>query len=60
MRKFHVHDTINDIAVIETRHCFYVRYGLENTVHVSLASALDYFNDCVRHALRAEIEESQS
>ena len=53
MIKFIAHDTINDIALIETNFAFNVRYGLENTAYGldDLESALQDFKNCQKHAL---------
>lgn len=57
MLKFHAHDTVNDIAVIETAFCFNVRYGLEVKKYETLAAALRGFGYAQRHALAADLDE---
>ncbi|MCG7628400.1 hypothetical protein MHM88_11330 [Epibacterium sp. MM17-32] len=58
MLKFIAHDTVNDIAVIQTNFCFNVRYGLEVQSCDTLEQALAGFADCQRHALAAELDEA--
>ena len=54
MLKFIAHDTINDIAIIQTSFGFNVRYGLQFTLFDSLERAVKEFNDCQRHAINLE------
>ena len=56
MIKFHAHDTVNDIAIIQTMFCFNVRYGLEIASVTTLEQALVAFSGCQQHALAAELE----
>ena len=51
MMKFHAHDVINDVAVIETSFCFNVRYGLQVRSFDRLDDALRLFARHQRHAL---------
>lgn len=59
MLRFIIHDTANDIAVIETSFGFHVRYGLQvgERTH-SLAQAMREYFDCLRHALAADLERA--
>ena len=56
MLKFIAHDTVNDIAVIQTAFCFNIRYGLQVESVDTREEALKGFADCQRHALAAELE----
>jgi hypothetical protein len=57
MLKFLAHDTVNDIAVIQTSFGYYCRYGLQVSARFNhLSGALDEFNRCQRHALSADLE----
>lgn len=51
MLKFIAHDTVNDIAIIQTSFGLSVRYGLQVTKHATLNAALRDFSNCQRHAL---------
>lgn len=53
MLKFHAHDTVNDIALIETDFCFWVRYGLETIKCKYISEALFEYDKCLSHALTA-------
>jgi hypothetical protein len=54
MRKFLVHDTVNDVAIIQTSFGYNCRYGLQVTLHKTFASALSDFTNCVNHARACE------
>lgn len=56
MIKFLAHDTVNDVALIQTAFCFNVRYGLEVVSVNKLSEALVAFAGCQQHALAAELE----
>lgn len=51
MLKFHARDNINDIAIIETSFCFWVRYGLEQTKCDTIDQAMEAYKNALRHAL---------
>tara|TARA_R110000772_G_C13086229_1_gene418039 strand:- start:259 stop:435 length:177 start_codon:yes stop_codon:yes gene_type:complete len=51
MLKFHAHDTINDIAIIETAFCFWVRYGLQQDKCENIIIAQIKFQEALNHAL---------
>jgi len=51
MFKFIAHDTVNDIAIIETQFCFNVRYGLQVESFDDIDKAIMAFHDCQNHAL---------
>ena len=51
MMIFIAHDTVNDVAIIQTSFCYNVRYGLEVTKHIMLEDANTAFMHRVRHAL---------
>lgn len=51
MLKYLAHDTVNDIAIIQTSFAYNVRYGLQVKAYDNLDSALVSFRDCQRHAL---------
>ncbi|QDP64859.1 MAG: hypothetical protein Unbinned5081contig1001_16 [Prokaryotic dsDNA virus sp.] len=52
MLKYHAHDTVNDVAIIETSFGFNVRYGLQVTKCDTLMEAIGRFNYDQRHAIR--------
>lgn len=55
MRKLLVHDTVNDIAVIQTAFGYHCRYGLEvSTCYTTLQRAVQEYQDCLGHALACE------
>jgi len=54
MLKFIAHDTINDIAIIQTSFGFNVRYGLQYTLFNDIERAIKEFHDCQRHAINTE------
>lgn len=54
MIKFIVHDTVNDVALIETTFGYNVRYGLRVTKHESFELALADFQNCLSHALASK------
>jgi len=56
MLKFLAHDTVNDIALIQTQFCYNVRYGLQNESCETLAGALQLFTSCQEHALAADFD----
>ena len=51
MLRILAHDTVNDIALIQTSFCYSVRYGLQVEDFDDLAGALDGFHHCQSHAL---------
>ena len=51
MLRILAHDTVNDIALIQTSFCYNVRYGLEVTPYDDLKEALDSFRDCQSHVM---------
>ena len=51
MLKFIAHDTVNDVAIIQTAFAFNVRYGLEVTPYTTLGQARVAFGHCLQHAL---------
>lgn len=53
MLKSIAHDTINDIAIIQTSFGFNVRYGLQVTIFDNIEYAMKDFYDCQRHAIKA-------
>ena len=54
MMKIIAHDTVNDVAIIETTFAISVRYGLDITECSGIDEALEKFAACVRHALACE------
>ena len=54
MLKFIAHDTVNDIAIIQTNHGIYLRYGLEVSQCVDIDDALASFTSSQTHALACE------
>ena len=56
MIKFLAHDTVNDVALIQTAHSgpdFHVRYGLQVLSFDDLDSSLSEYFSCIEHALAA-------
>ena len=51
MLKYLAHDTINDVAIIQTSFGYNVRYGLQVELFDDLTKALDSFGDCQSHAM---------
>ena len=51
MLKYLAHDTVNDVAIIQTAFGYNVRYGLDVKIYNDLPRALDSFKDCQRHAM---------
>ncbi len=58
MFKFLAHDTVNDVAIIQTTFAVWVRYGLQQTEYKTLDEATEDFNSCVAHALRCNGDKS--
>lgn len=54
MLKFIAHDTVNDVAIIQTSFGYSVRYGLQVDKARDLDDALRRFANCQKHALRCE------
>ena len=57
MLRFIEHDTVNDIAIIQTSFGFNVRYGLQVTKHDTINAALRDFANCQRHALPIGLDD---
>lgn len=51
MLKYLAHDTVNDVAIIQTAFGYNVRYGLEVKIYKNIGVALSKFKDCQRHAM---------
>lgn len=56
MLRFLAHDTVNDVALVQTNFGFSVRYGLQITKFDVLTEAVDEFHNCQKHALRCNID----
>jgi hypothetical protein len=56
MTKLLFHDVVNDIAIIETSFCYWVRYGLDQTRFEFgyLSDAIKFAGNCLGHALSIE------
>jgi len=57
MLKFLAHDTVNDVALIQTSFCYWVRYGLQQNKFDDLEQAVLNFTNCQKHALTCQGEE---
>ena len=56
MNRIIAHDVVNDVAIIETDHGVYVRYGLQHSKHPNIEEAARAFSRCQRHAILIQEE----
>jgi hypothetical protein len=59
MLKYHAHDTVNDIALIEANGWFFTRYGLDLKQYYNFEDALRGFQHCLGHALAQFLPEDE-
>ena len=51
------HDTVNDIAIIQTPFCYNVRYGLQVDEFDNLREAINTFRYCQVHAMSEHFDD---
>ena len=54
MLKYLAHDTVNDVAIIQTSFGINVRYGLQVKLFDTVSEAIREFKNCQLHALTCE------